>query len=81
MTRPDAAERYPGAEPDLGTRELRDVREPGEEQGERRPPAAKTARSSTTIAGRRARLAFATSAVRVQWKKIYAELPPAEPPH
>ena len=33
MTRADAAERYPDAEPDLRTREVRDLPEPGEVHG------------------------------------------------
>ena len=38
MTRADAAERYPGAEPDLRTREVRDLPEPGELHGNTRAP-------------------------------------------
>jgi hypothetical protein len=38
MTRADAAERYPGAEPDLQRRELRNVPDPGEQRGNSRPP-------------------------------------------
>jgi hypothetical protein len=49
MTRDQAAERYPGAEPDLQTREVREVREPGEEQGNWRPPAAKAAESADPV--------------------------------
>ena len=38
MTRADAAERFQDAEPDLGTREIRDFPEPGERRGNTRPP-------------------------------------------
>ena len=38
MTRADAVERYPGAEPDLRTREVRNLQEPGEARGNTRPP-------------------------------------------
>jgi len=40
MTRADAAERYPDAEPDLGTREVRGLPEPGEVRRNTRPPTA-----------------------------------------
>jgi len=38
MTRAEAAERYPDAEPDLRTREVRNLPEPGEARGNTRPP-------------------------------------------
>ena len=38
MTREQAAERYPGAEPDLRTREVRNLPEPGERHGNTLPP-------------------------------------------
>ena len=43
MTREEAGERYPDAEPDLGTREVRNVPGPGELQGNWKPPAEKAA--------------------------------------
>jgi hypothetical protein len=39
MTREQAAERYPGAEPDMRTREGRNLPEPGEARGNTRLPA------------------------------------------
>jgi hypothetical protein len=39
MTRAEAAERFPDAEPDLRTREVRNLPEPGEMRGNTRPPA------------------------------------------
>ena len=38
VRRVQAAERYPGTEPDLRTREVRDLPEPGEARGNTRPP-------------------------------------------
>ena len=38
MTRQQAAERFAGAEPDLQTREVRNLPEPGELHGNTRPP-------------------------------------------
>jgi hypothetical protein len=38
MTREQAAERYPGAEPDLRTREVRNLPDRGEARGNSRPP-------------------------------------------
>ena len=38
MTRAEAAERFPDAEPDLRTREVRNLPEPGEAHGNTRPP-------------------------------------------
>jgi len=38
MTRAEAAERFPGAEPDLRTREVRNLPAPGEGHGNTRPP-------------------------------------------
>jgi len=38
MTRQQAAERFPGAEPDLRTREVRNLSEPGELYGNTRAP-------------------------------------------
>ena len=38
MTRAEAAERFPDAEPDLRTREVRNLPEPGEMRGNSRPP-------------------------------------------
>jgi hypothetical protein len=40
MTRADAPQRYPDAEPDLRTREVRDLPEPGELHGTTRAPTA-----------------------------------------
>ena len=40
MTRADAAERYPDAEPALDTREVRDLPEPGKVRSNTRPPTA-----------------------------------------
>ena len=41
MTRANAMERYPGAEPDMRTREVRDLPEPGSVHGNWKPPADK----------------------------------------
>jgi hypothetical protein len=41
MTRAQAANRYPGAEPDPQTREVRHLPEPGEVHGSLKPPAEK----------------------------------------
>ena len=38
LTRAQAADRYPGAEPDLQTREVRNLPERGEALGNTRPP-------------------------------------------
>ena len=38
MTRQEAAEGYPDAEPDLRTREVRNLPEPGERHGNTLPP-------------------------------------------
>ena len=38
MTRAEATERFPGAEPDLQRRELRNVPDRGEQRGNSRPP-------------------------------------------
>jgi|KBSSwiStaDraftv2_1062776.scaffolds.fasta_scaffold57165_2 hypothetical protein len=40
MTRADAAERFPDAEPDLGTHEVRNLPEPGDVRSNTRPPTA-----------------------------------------
>jgi len=38
MTRAEAADRYPGAEPDQQSREVRHLPQPGEMHGNSRPP-------------------------------------------
>ncbi len=43
MTLPEAAERYPGAKPDLQTREVRFLPAPGETRANTKPPVEKSA--------------------------------------
>jgi len=52
MTRADAVERFPDAEPDLGTREVRDLPEPGEMRGNTRPPGSSERSPGAFLIGR-----------------------------
>jgi len=61
MTRADAAERFTDAEPELGTREVRNLPEPGEVRRNTRPPTATW--PGTALYGSHFSAIFASSAI------------------
>ena len=106
MQRAVAEERFPGAEPNLQSREVRQLREPGEIHGNSRPP--REARTTAELAlsscafcegsgwicadhpalpfqhdncGAEGAPCVCNPTGAVQWREVYAELPPKKPPH